>query len=462
MNRRTFLSSMGSAAPAFLLPERARANSPAATDDHLTSLTLSEAATRVRSGDVSPVELTRACLARIERFDATINAFITLTPQLALDAARAADKEIRNGRWRGPLHGIPIGLKDQIDTANVRTTRGSMKRLGRIPTRDAEVVRRLKQAGAVPLGKLNMGVGIEGWGPVRNPWASEYECGYSSSGAGAAVAAGFCFGALGTDGAGSVRLPASACGVVGLKPTYGLVSNRGTGESPMGHVGPLSRSVLDAALLLEVIAGHDPQWTDSTRAAIPKYSDALATDAKALRVAIAQDGFFDDLDAEVSQLVERALDTLRTVARMSHRCVNVPLYWEIYQGINADALSPEYSNARRALAEQRVRAADLFADDVDLLVLPTWKRLPMPVRQRQQTWPLSELELQRELWNTVPFNVLGLPAISVPCGFSKHGLPVGLQIVGRPLRDDQVLALAHAYERATDWHLSKPRFRVEP
>lgn len=460
MDRRAFLSAISCAGPACLFDQPACASRRRA--DELTSLTLSEAAARVRRGDISPVQLTQACLARIERFDGAINAFLLLTARLALDEARAAEREIRSGHWRGPLHGIPIALKDQIDTANVRTTKGSMRLLQRVPTQDAHVVERLKQAGAVLLGKLNMGVGIEGWGPVRNPWAPEYECGYSSSGAAAAVAADFCFGALGTDGAGSVRLPASACGVVGLKPTYGLVSNRGSGESPMGHVGPLCKSVLDIALLLEAIAGHDAQWTDSKQAATPKYSAALTTNAKVLRVAVAKEGFFDGVDAEVAGIVERALETLRTVATMSHRSVDVPLYWETYEGMNADVLSPEHARARRALDEERMRAGDVFVDDIDLLVLPTWKRLPMLVSRRQHTWPLPEEELKRELWNTVPFNVLGLPAISVPCGFSKHGLPVGLQIVGRPLRDDQVLALAHSYERMTAWHLRRPSLGAAP
>jgi len=490
VDRRTFLS-MGASAAALSLTCPVPLAAQSLPADELTALSLHEAAARVRSRAVSPVELTKACLARIERYDTKINAFITVSAELALSQARAAEQEISRGRWLGPLHGIPLALKDNIDTAGIHTTAASDVFRDRVPAKDAEVVRRLKSAGAVILGKLNMwefaGSPESAWGPVHNPWALEYEAGGSSSGSGAALAAEFCFGTLGTDTGGSIRFPAHCCGVVGLKPTYGLVSN--TGVIPLresqDHVGPLARSVLDTALMLQSMAGYDPSWAGSAHTQPPDYVAALRENKKSFGLGIPRAGCFEMLDTEVAQLVAAALQTMSTIGTIRSERVVVPQYLDIEGPLGVETLAyhaplfakaaelyrpvwrnelaselgkcvsgVEYLNALHALQDARRRAAEIFPEGVGLLVLPTWKRLPVTIAERQKTWPPADFAEQMS--NTLPFDVLGLPALSLPCGYTKNGLPVGVQIVGRPFAEAQVFAFAHAYEQATQWHLRKP------
>jgi aspartyl-tRNA(Asn)/glutamyl-tRNA(Gln) amidotransferase subunit A len=479
LDRREFLSLSANAASLSLVsPVFAARSLP---KGELTALTLQEAGAQIRSRAVSPVELTQACLARIERYDSQINAFITVSTELALAQAQAAEREIVRGRRRGPLHGIPIALKDNIDTAGIRTTAASDGLSDRIPLEDAEVVRRLKRAGAVILGKLNMwkfAVTPESsWGPVHNPWELKHEAGGSSSGSAAALAAEYCFGTVGTDTGGSVRIPAHCCGVVGLKPTYGLVSQRGVIPlvSSLDHVGPLARSVLDAALSLQGMAGYQPSWN-----------------VKSFGLGVPRAGCFENLDAEVEQLVEAALETMRKIGTIRSESVIVPRNLDICAAVGAAELcmdvaplidkaaerqQPALSNdtlvsivkkctkgnhrddrylqAIHALRDARRRAAEVFPDGVDLLVLPTWKQLPLTIAERRATWPSEEFAAAQQ-WNVQPFNVLGLPAISVPCGYARNGLPVGVQIVGRPFEESRVLAFAQAYEQATQWHLRRP------
>lgn len=483
-SRRAFLA-LGAGAAATWFSDRAASGLSKSDSRELTSLTLQEAAARICNSDVSPVELTQACLRRIARYDSRINAFATLNAELALKKASQAEKEIRSGRWRGPLHGIPVALKDNINVAGIQTIAGGASANTRVAMHDAAVIERLDRAGAVFLGTLNMGEADSPSWPVRNPRALEYECGYTSSGPAAAVAGDFCFGALGTDTGGSIRIPASACGVVGLKPTYGLVSNRGAAAGPLDHIGPLCKTVLDTAVLLQSIAGHDPAWADSAHVTVPDYSAALH-DRTPLRLGLPSGRYFDELDPEVAQLTSAAIETMGRIGTLTRSPVNVPLHWEILQGTVVEALVAscarrkdqqrcvdqalakasqsregmpdlDYRKARVALREARTHAAAIFGGDVDLLVLPTWKRLPMRIDERQETFPQSRQEFMRELWNTLPFNVLGLPAISVPCGYTKDGLPVGIQIVGRPLAEGQVLRLAHLYEQLTTWHLERAR-----
>src|SRR5579863_6703829 len=263
--------------------------------DDLARLSIREAADLVRKKKVSPVELTTACLARIDRFNPTLNAFITITSESALEQAREAEAEVNRGNWRGPLHGVPITLKDLFDTAGVRTTAGSAVFKDRIPAEDAEVVRRLKAAGAVLLGKTNMqefafgGSSIVSYfGAVHNPWELSHIAGGSSGGSAAAVAADLCYGALGSDTAGSVRIPASICGIVGLKPTYGLVSIRGVIPLSwsLDHVGPMARTVADTALLLQVIAGYDENDTTSEQMNVPDYSQSIGNKTSSLRIGV--------------------------------------------------------------------------------------------------------------------------------------------------------------------------------
>jgi aspartyl-tRNA(Asn)/glutamyl-tRNA(Gln) amidotransferase subunit A len=453
--------------------------------------TIVELSPRLRRKDVSPVELTRACLDRIEKLNPVLNAFITVTAESALAEARAAEMEISRGQWRGPLHGIPVALKDLIDTVGTQTTAGSGLCQNRVPAEDADVVCRLRQAGAVILGKNNLHEFAYGgsslvsfFGDVHNPWNAEHVAGGSSGGSAAAVAAGLCYAAIGTDTAGSIREPAALCGCVGIKPTYGRVSVRGVIPLSwsLDHVGPLAATVGDAAAVLQVIAGYDRLDVGSADVPVSDYVSGLGEATKALRVGVPRAYFFDDLDDEVRAAVEQALVVIRTLVAEIHelhievttdRTVqaaesfayhadHVAKTPELYQpetlrrirsGENISAV--EYIRRRRGLDQERRRARDFFAD-VDLLVTPATP-IPAPaiadLRKEPEALRPAELRLLR---NTRPFNVWGLPAVSVPCGFTKGGLPIGLQIAGPQWREDLVMRLAHAYESATPWHERRP------
>jgi aspartyl-tRNA(Asn)/glutamyl-tRNA(Gln) amidotransferase subunit A len=464
----------------------------AAERSDLTSLTLSEAAEGVVRRTVSSVELTRACLDRIGTIGPALNAFITVTGEQALAVARQRDDEIRRGKRIGPLHGIPVAVKDNIDTAGVRTTAASELFKDRVPAEDADVVRRLKDAGAIILGKTNLqefayggSSAVSSFGPVRNPWALDRVPGGSSGGSAAATAAGLCFGALGTDTAGSVRMPASYCGIVGLKPTYGRVSNRGSIPLSwtLDHIGPLCRTVRDTALMLEAIAGFDAREPGSADAPVERYSRALALGKAKLRIGLPRHPFFDQLDSEVEAAVTSAIDVLRSWSASVRDLELPPLpamhfvmgteayayhqHWitespQEYQpdtrerilGLSELGSKADYANARRACEVLRRDIGRLFAD-VDVLVMPT---VPGPPSLIEPIADNAARDPERTR-NTWPFNVTGLPAISVPCGFSKSGLPIGLQIVGAPFAESTVLAVAHAYEQATEWHRRTPRQR---
>src|SRR5882724_4426296 len=385
--------------------------------DGRAGLTLSEASQLVRSKKVSPVELTHECLSRIERLNPKLNAFITVTADSALAEARQAEAEIQRDRWRGPLHGIPIALKDLIDTAGVKTTAASALFKDRIPLRDAAVVQRLKDAGA------------------------------SSGGAAAAVAAGLCYVALGSDTGGSIREPAAFCGIVGFKPTYGRVSNRGVIPLSwsLDHTGPMTKTVEDAAILLNVIAGYDHQDPTTVDVPVVDYTRGLKMATGKLRVGVPRKPYFDSVQPEVAKAVEDALGVIRklvaTVADMEMPAAGNPaqvwgpeIYtyhskWiaetpEKYQPPTRAAIQRDsqaklavYAQARRDMEVAR-RDIDKFFANVDLLVMPTMKGVA----------PL--ITAGGGGINTSQFDWFGLPAISVPCGFSSSGLPIGLQIVG--------------------------------
>jgi aspartyl-tRNA(Asn)/glutamyl-tRNA(Gln) amidotransferase subunit A len=444
--------------------------------------TIVELAPRLRRKEISPVELTRDCLSRIATLDASLNSFITVASDSALAEARAAEAEILRGNWRGPLHGIPVAIKDIIDTAGVRTTSGSALYKDRVPTDDAEVVRRLRLAGAVILGKNNLHEFAYGgsslvsfFGDVHNPRNPAHIAGGSSGGSAAAVAAGLCYAAIGTDTAGSIREPAALCGCVGLKPTYGRVSKRGV--TPLSwsldHVGPLTATVGDAAVVLQAIAGYDALDVDSADVPVEDYVSGLGASVKNLRVGVPRVHFLDDLDDEVSASVEEALRVIATLVASvqdvrlvvtmdrtvqaaesyAYHAENAARSPELYQAETLRRIRSgenisvaEYIQSRRAMDEERRRASDFFAA-VDLLVTPAMP-IPAPaiaeLRKDPEALRPAELVLLR---NTRPFNVWGLPAISVPCGMTKSGLPIGLQIAGAPWREDLVLGLAGAYER---------------
>jgi aspartyl-tRNA(Asn)/glutamyl-tRNA(Gln) amidotransferase subunit A len=455
----------------------------------LAELSLAEAATRIRAHSVTPTQLTEACLERIATYNPKLNAFITVMRDEALREARDLDAEQQSGKWRGPLHGIPIALKDNIDTMGVRTTAASAVFDDRIPRQDAEVTRRLKEAGAVLIGKTNLHEFAMGgtsatsyFGPVRNPWSLDRNPGGSSGGSAAAVAARLCFGALGTDTGGSIRIPAAFCGVVGLKPTYGLVSIRGIIPLTLSldHCGPIVRTVEDAALMLNALTGYDKLDIASVEHPKEDYAAAMKQSVSGLRLGIPRAPFFDLLDADVAKAVE---DAIRTLAKMTRSVKEVTLpstrdillagesnayHQEFFERTperyqiptrralqnNANRKASDYVRARWALEMLRRTIDDAFAD-FDLVVLPTRRRIPRTIdaaiRRERNDKPLNP-----ELDNTGQFNAYGIPAISVPCGFTATGLPVGLMIAGPHFSEARVLALANAYERATEWHNKRP------
>jgi aspartyl-tRNA(Asn)/glutamyl-tRNA(Gln) amidotransferase subunit A len=457
-----------------------------AESQDLAGMTLQQAGQLLRSKAASPVDLTRACLARIERYNGKLDAFITVTGEQALAEARAMEAEQAQGKWRGPLHGIPIALKDNIDTAGVRTTAASGIFQDRVPTEDAEVVRRLKEAGAVVLGKLNLHEFAYGgtsdvsyFGAVHNPWALDHITGGSSGGSAAATAADLCFGTLGTDTLGSIRIPSSYCGVVGFKPTYGRVSLRGIIPLSwsLDHAGPICRTVEDCALMLGAIAGYDPLDPASVDVPVPDYSRAFEVQTSAMRLGIPRSPFFEGLDAEVAAAVETAIGVLRRLTRsvadvqlpqpadvVTIMMVEAYAYhakWiaeapEKYQPLtrqrllgSADLKAAPYAEALRQMNLQRREITKAFST-VDLLVTPTMMRTAESFAESKNFDPLGTR-------NTSPFDAFGLPTITVSCGFSAAGLPIGLQISGAPFAESTVLALAHAYERETAWHTRRPK-----
>lgn len=444
-----------------------------------------------RQGSVSPVELATECLARIEKLNPRLNAFITVTSESALEQARQAEAEIRRGDWRGPLHGIPLAVKDLIDTAGVPTTAASAVFKDRIPKEDAEVVRRLKAAGAVLLGKQNLHEFAYGgssmvsyFGEVRNAWNREHIAGGSSGGSATAVAAGLCYGAIGTDTAGSIREPAALCGVVGLKPTYGRVSASGVIplSTSLDHVGPIARTVADAAVIFQAIAGFDEKDEAAADVPVEDYVAVLTETLRPVRIGVPRSLFFDDLNAEVASAVNHVLAglaslgaelrdieltdstdrTLQSAEAYAFHAEYVARSPELYQPetlrrirTGENVSHEEVLKCRRELERVRREIEATFLD-LDVLVTPT---TPIPAPTIDELKQNPDLLRPRELLllrNTRPANVWGLPAISIPCGFTAAGLPIGLQIIGPRWGEAKVLQLAQAYEHATAWHKREP------
>ena len=460
---------------------------------------MTELAGLIATKAVSPVEVTRVHLERIAALDAGLKSYITICADQALATARDAEAALVAGGPRGPLHGVPYALKDLYDTAGITTTGGSRILADRVPAVDATVVRRLAEAGAVLLGKLNMvefAYGPEGLNPhfghARNPWdrATHRMTGGSSSGSGAAVAAGLAPGALGSDTGGSIRIPASLCGITGLKPTYGRVSRSGVLPLAwsMDHVGPMTRTAADAALMLTVMAGYDPADPSTSVLPVPDYRVALTGDVKGLRVGLLRGFFLDSATAEVRGAVETAARTLAGAGaivdevHLAQVGAAAPAALAI---IGSEALAyhaptlraragdydPEVARRLKVAAfvggqhyvrAQQVRA--LVRADVDaalarrdVLLAPSTPMTAPAVDAREVMLGDGPSPVRAALIRfTQPFNLSGHPACSVPCGFTAGGLPVGMQIVGRPFDEATVLRAADAFQRLTDFHARRP------
>ena len=450
-------------------------------------LSVAEAAELLRDKKLSPVEYAKALIARVEQYDGKLNAFLHFTPEIALADARRAEAEIARGEWRGPLHGVPYGLKDIVDYAGLPTTAHSKILADNIAAADSVVTQKLRAAGGVFMGKLSTHEFATGgpcfdlpWPPARNPWNRDHFCGGSSSGSGVATAAGFVPAAIGSDTAGSIRNPATMCGVVGMKGTYGLVSRRGVFPLAysLDHIGPLTRTVKDNALMLDLIAGHDALDPASAEARAGNYMAALGQGAKGLRIGVIRHFYTRDLegDAEMVASIEAALKVFAGLGASVKEIETAPL--GEYAACNRAILSAEayaihekwlqerpedYARLtrERILAGAFVSAADyinalrvrgkltrafhaLFSD-IDIVI--TASALDPACRIDDP----AEIDRTYARQARSPFNVTGSPALSIPTGFSKAGLPLGMQLVGKPFSEALLYRAGHAYERETKW-----------
>lgn len=451
----------------------------------------------IRTGELSPVELIESTFVEIDRCDPELNAFITLFREQSLEDARQAEKEIRDGRTRGTLHGIPVAIKDIIHVTGAPTGCGS-KFFSVHPSQpDATVAARLKAAGAIIVGKTNLhefayGVTTENphFGTTPNPWDASRVAGGSSGGSAAAVVAGFCSSALGTDTGGSVRIPAAMCGAVGLKPTYGRISVKGVVElaQSLDCVGPICRHVEDAAVMMNVLAGYDRGDVHSENRPVPDYTETLSDSVSGMRVGVPRQHCFEDLHPDVESSVADAIEILGTLGVETVE-LDLPSIPDAHEATLTILMVEASHFHQRRLAEhredygldvreilengQKFSAADYMEavrsrertchefvqafEAVDFILTPTVPA-PAPLRSMMENSDGSDSNLIRPrlTQNTRIFNLLGLPAISVPCGFTKGGLPVGLQIVGPWWAEGELLQVAHAYERATPWHTMRP------
>ena len=472
--------------------------------DDLLALTISELAPKIRAKAVSPVEVIEAALDRADRLQPKLNSFITLLHEQAMSAAKEQEMALGRGEYLGPLQGIPIGIKDNLATAGIRTTVGSKVLADNIPEEDAYVVRKCKAAGAIILGKENLEEFAAGatsnnphYGPVHNPWALDHIPGGSSGGGGANVAAGVTFASLGTDLGGSVRLPATFCGVVGLKQTFGRVSQRGLLVTSFNgdHIGPMTRSVEDSALVLQAIAGHDPLDPTTVPVPVPDYLEQMDRGLSGLKMGIPSNYFFELVDPEVEESVRKAISVLeeqgaefkevslpsmkyagalRAASLVDGVVTHQPYLRKHRDDYGPDALyrtlagqfvlGRDYSLAlkvQRIIKEEQARVLQ----EVDFLVTPT---APVAAPRIDAT----HLTLQGERYrvrgpgsgvisrNTSPFNATGLPAISVPCGFNQQGLPFGVQFVGQPFDEGLLFRVAQAYERASQTGARRPALQA--
>jgi len=463
------------------------------SDDDLCDLDLLEVGRRIAARSLSSVEVTRAILARIERLDGRLHSYATLTPDAALAAAEQADREIAQDRIRGPLHGVPLAVKDLCDTQGIPTAAGTTIFKDHVPARDAGVVARLKAAGAVLLGKLQMTEGafaahhpaIEA--PV-NPWSAAHWTGVSSSGSGVATAAALCYGSLGTDTLGSIRFPSTMNGLTGLKPTWGRVSRAGVFPlaETMDHVGPMTRSAADAAAMLGAIAGRDADDPTAVQQPAPDYLAALDGGVHDLRIGIDRALIESGADADMQRVTEAAATTLANLGASLH-AVNFPspdqivrdavLLCAVEAAIAHEATyparAPEYGPVLSGLLElgrkadglaigkihQRRRAfsgrLEALLREVDVLLLPAMD-IAAPTLDYLAAHRDDPRARYARVRFTAPFDMTGSPCLTLPGGATADGLPVGFQLVGRHFDEALLLRTGHAYQQATDWHRLRP------
>ena len=458
-------------------------------------MSLADLGALIRAKQVSPVEVTEQALARIEQFNPRWNAFLTVTADRAREQARAAEAEITKGEYRGPLHGVPVGLKDLIHTRGIRTTFGSKITRDFVPDADAEVVKNLLESGAVLVGKTALhefAYGISNhnphFGPTRNPWDLARVSGGSSGGSAVAVAGGLCYGALGTDTGGSIRIPASFCGIAGLKPTLGRVSLRNI--QPLGytldHCGPMARTVVDAGLVYQVIAGYDP--ADEFSVDRPLGEIALRKSLAGIRIGIPENFFFEDVQPDVERAVKRAIEVMQglgadtvpvrlpflpQMVEVARELLLIEAY-AVHSGHFRDRpndlgedLKALFEKGRKLTAERYVqtqrlrhslrREMERVFDDVNVIVTPATPLAAFPIGDTRVTLSGTEYDARAASTRFLRcFDASGHPALAVPCGTDRQGLSIGLQIVGRLWDEAAVLQAGYAYEQATDWHTRRP------
>ncbi|MBB5065996.1 amidase [Granulicella mallensis] len=491
----------------------------AADADKLAAMSLTEVSEMVHNKTITSTQLVKALLDRINVYNPKVNCYVTVMAKEALAQAAQLDAEQKANKFRGPLHGIPIALKDNIDTAGTRTTAASPMFKDRVPTEDADIVRRLKGAGAIILGKLNLhefALGCTGdisyFGPTRNPWSLEYVTGGSSAGSGAAVSAALVYGALGTDTGGSIRCPSAWCGIVGLKPTVGLVSIRGIipCTADLDHCGPMARTVEDVALMLGQMTGYDSLDIFSVPSTPEDYVKAMKQPVSSFRLGTPQ-SFYDHLDPEIDKAVKAALEVLTKLT--AGVTSSAPLWdgspgagtgdadfyhHDLIEKYGLNYMPPTRARfeklenpppgtkvptaADAARAHQKLmttrRMIDSSFKDFDLVVVPTTRLLAPKIN--------DSLAVEAKgggfgggaggaaggkvydwfapgggCMNTSPFDAYGVPAISLPCGFTESGMPIGLMIAGPHFTEGKVLALAYAYQQATQWHKKQPPLTAE-
>lgn len=463
-------------------------------DTPLHYRTIPDVAARLRAGDLTSVSLTRTLLDRIDALDGRLKSYATVMADHAIRQAEQADREITAGNDRGPLHGIPIAVKDLCFTKGVRTAGGSQALADHVPDFDGTVVSKLADAGAVLLGKLNLTEGaMGGYNPAfdvpANPWNPDRWAGASSSGSGVATAAGLCFASFGSDTGGSIRFPAAACGTVGLKPTWGRVSRHGVlplAES-LDHVGPLTRSVEDAAIVLEAIAGHDPADPTSLPDPVPDLRAGLGQPVSGVRIGFDERYATHDIDEELAEAVGEAVKVLRDLgaeivpvelpdldpyvaawktlcsaeAVAAHRATypsrrdDYGPWFRDWLDHGAAITAAEYAEANQLRLACNGHLRTAFRD-IDLLVCPSMTAPPHPVTHEILYGPMPTDRAPKFQRFTAPFDFNGAPTLSVPCGFTSDGLPLSLQFVGSHLAEPVLCKVGHAYERATEWHTLHP------